>query len=402
MATNYQVQYLDSDNNLVETTMVSNSSIEVEKTVSEMGGDVLSVLEKKSSSFNIQLGDPVKLQEKTNFIQQLKTMLSSGVSLVKSLEIALKQINNDTFRNTIETVINDIKQGNSFSDALKKHPKIFDKISIAMVEAGEKGGILDKMLEELEKSMKKDVEIRDNIKKATSYPKIVGSIMVISMYVVITKVIPTFTGILTSSGTEIPALTRYLLALGDFLDAAGIYLLISLIGIFTLAKVIGKTESGKLFFDKIALKNPIYKKITIAAINLRFTKILGTLLSFGVPLKDALGVVKNVADNTIYINAIDKIIEDIESGKPITSSVKETNVFSDYLCSMVGVGEEVGALDKMFLSASEYYEIELTNSTDGLSALIEPIITVVMGIFIALFVGSVFLPMFKMYESVSM
>ena len=402
MATNYQVQYLDSDNNLVETTMVSNSSIEVEKTVSEMGGDVLSVLEKKSSSFNIQLGDPVKLQEKTNFIQQLKTMLSSGVSLVKSLEIALKQINNDTFRNTIETVIGDIKQGNSFSDALKKHPKIFDKISIAMVEAGEKGGILDKMLEELEKSMKKDVEIRDNIKKATSYPKIVGSIMVISMYVVITKVIPTFTGILTSSGTEIPALTRYLLALGDFLDASGIYLLISLIGIFTLAKFIGKTESGKLFFDKIALKNPIFKKITIAAINLRFTKILGTLLSFGVPLKDALGVVKNVADNTIYINAIDKIIEDIESGKPITSSVKETNVFSDYLCSMVGVGEEVGALDKMFLSASEYYEIELTNSTEGLSALIEPIITVVMGIFIALFVGSVFLPMFKMYESVSM
>ena len=402
MATNYQVQYLDSDNNLVETTMVSNSSIEVEKTVSEMGGDVLSVLEKKSSSFNIQLGDPVKLQEKTNFIQQLKTMLSSGVSLVKSLEIALKQINNDTFRNTIETVINDIKQGNSFSDALKKHPKIFDKISIAMVEAGEKGGILDKMLEELEKSMKKDVEIRDNIKKATSYPKIVGSIMVISMYVVITKVIPTFTGILTSSGTEIPALTRYLLALGDFLDASGIYLLISLIGIFTLAKFIGKTESGKLFFDKIALKNPIFKKITIAAINLRFTKILGTLLSFGVPLKDALGVVKNVADNTIYINAIDKIIEDIESGKPITSSIKETNVFSDYLCSMVGVGEEVGALDKMFLSASEYYEIELTNSTDGLSALIEPIITVVMGIFIALFVGSVFLPMFKMYESISM
>ena len=402
MATNYQVQYLDSDNNLVETTMVSNSSIEVEKTVSEMGGDVLSVLEKKSSSFNIQLGDPVKLQEKTNFIQQLKTMLSSGVSLVKSLEIALKQINNDTFRNTIETVINDIKQGNSFSDALKKHPKIFDKISIAMVEAGEKGGILDKMLEELEKSMKKDVEIRDNIKKATSYPKIVGSIMVISMYVVITKVIPTFTGILTSSGTEIPALTRYLLALGDFLNSSGIYLLISLIGIFTLAKFIGKTESGKLFFDKIALKNPFYKKITIAAINLRFTKILGTLLSFGVPLKDALGVVKNVADNTIYINAIDKIIEDIESGKPITSSVKETNVFSDYLCSMVGVGEEVGALDKMFLSASEYYEIELTNSTEGLSALIEPIITVVMGIFIALFVGSVFLPMFKMYESISM
>ena len=401
MATNYQVQYLDSDNNLVETTMVSNSSIEVEKTVSEMGGDVLSVLEKKSSSFNIQLGDPVKLQEKTNFIQQLKTTLSSGVSLVKSLEIALQQINNDIFRDTIETVINDIKQGSSFSDALKNHPKIFDKISIAMVEAGEKGGILDQMLGELEKSMKKDVEIKDNIKKATSYPKIVGSIMVISMYVVITKVIPTFTGILTSSGTEIPALTRSLLALGDFLDSSGIYLFISLNGIFTLAKFFGKTESGKLFFDKIALKNPIFKNITIAAINLRFTKILGTLLSFGVPLKDALGVVKNVADNTIYINAIDKIIEDIESGKPITSSVKETNVFSDYLCSMVGVGEEVGALDKMFLSASEYYEIELTNSTDGLSALIEPIITVVMGIFIALFVGSVFLPMFKMYESIS-
>lgn len=401
MPSDYLVQYLDSENNLTQKIISSNSASEIENDISRNGGEVLSVVQKKSLSINIQLGDPVKLQEKTNFIQQLKTTLSSGISLVKSLEIALQQINNDIFRDAIETVINDIKQGSSFSDALKNHPKIFDKISIAMVEAGEKGGILDQMLGELEKSMKKDVEIKDNIKKATSYPKIVGSIMVISMYVVITKVIPTFTGILTSSGTEIPALTRSLLALGDFLDSSGIYLFISLIGIFTLAKFFGKTENGKLFFDKIALKNPIFKNITIAAINLRFTKILGTLLSFGVPLKDALGVVKNVADNTIYINAIDKIIEDIESGKPITSSVKETNVFSDYLCSMVGVGEEVGALDKMFLSASEYYEIELTNSTDGLSALIEPIITVVMGIFIALFVGSVFLPMFKMYESIS-
>ena len=125
-------------------------------------------------------------------------------------------------------------------------------------------------------------------------------------------------------------------------------------------------------------------------------------MTYGVPLKDALVVAKNVAEKLVYKDAIDKIIQDIDSGKPITTSAKEAEVFSEYLCSMIGVGEQIGALDKMFLSASDYYEVELSNSTDGLSALIEPIITVIMGIFIAIFVGSVFVPMFKMYESVSM
>ena len=402
MPSQFFVQYLDSDNKLVEKTISSNSSAEVEKSITEYGGEVLSVVQKNKSSINIQLGAPVKLQEKTNFIQQLKTMPSSGVSLVQSLEIAANQINNEIFKTAIEDVISELKQGNSFSYALSKHPKIFDKVSIAMVEAGERGGILDQMLEELEHTLKKEVEIDENIKKATRYPKIVGSIMVLSMYVVITKVIPTFTGILTNSGTEIPALTKAILALSDILDSSGIYILLFLVSMFAITKYAQKTELGRLWLDKFALKNPIFKNITIASINLRFTKIMGTLLSFGVPLKDSLKVVKNVADNTIYLNGIDSIIADIDSGKPITASIKETGIFSDYLCSMVGVGEEIGALDKMFLSASEYYEIELNNSTEGLSALIEPIITVVMGIFIALFVGSVFLPMFKMYENVSM
>tara|TARA_Y100001954_G_C15706815_1_gene550851 strand:- start:482 stop:1162 length:681 start_codon:yes stop_codon:yes gene_type:complete len=226
--------------------------------------------------------------------------------------------------------------------------------------------------------------------------------MLLSMYVVIAKVIPTFTGILTSSGTEIPLLTRALLTLGDILNSYSLYMLIVAVSIFFGMRFWGKTDSGRLFLDTFALKNPLFKSITVSAINLRFTKILGTLLSFGVPLKDALEVVKNVANNQIYINAVDKIISDIDSGNPLTASIKDSGVFSDYLCSMVGVGEEIGALDKMFLSASDYYEIELNNSTEGLSALIEPIITLIMGIFIALFVGSVFLPMFKMYENVSM
>ena len=181
MASQFFVQYLDNDNKLIQKNISSNSASELEREISDKGGEVLSVVEKKNTSINIQLGDPVKLQEKTNFIQQLKTMLSSGVSLVQSLEIAVKQIENDIFKAAIEEVIADLQQGNSFSEALKKHPKIFDQVSVAMVSAGEKGGILDKMLEELEKALKKDVEISDNIKKATRYPKIVGSIMLISM-----------------------------------------------------------------------------------------------------------------------------------------------------------------------------------------------------------------------------
>ena len=402
MASQFYVQYLDSNNKLIQKSISSNSASELEREIMDKGGEVLSVVEKKNTNINIQIGDPVKLQEKTNFIQQLKTMLTSGVSLVQSLEIAVKQIDNDVFKTAIEQVISDLQQGNRFSDALEKHPKIFDQVSVAMVRAGEKGGILDKMLEELEKALKKDVEISDNIKKATRYPKIVGSIMLLSMYVVIAKVIPTFTSILTGSGTEIPLLTKVLLSLGDVLNDYSFYMLIGGVSIFFGIRFWGKTESGKLILDRFALRNPIFKSITVAAINLRFTKILGTLLSFGVPLKDALEVVKNVANNSVYISAVDKIMKDIDSGSPITDSLRETGVFSEYLCSMVGVGEEIGALDKMFLSASDYYEIELKNSTEGLSALIEPIITVVMGIFIALFVGSVFLPMFKMYENVSM
>ena len=207
---------------------------------------------------------------------------------------------------------------------------------------------------------------------------------------------------MTSSGTELPLITSALLYLGDTLDAFGLYILTFIASLFFASKYLNTTENGKRFFDRLALKNPIFKKINIAAINLRFTKICGTLLSFGVPLKDSLIVAKNVAENSVYKDAIETIINDIDSGKPITSSARETGVFSGYLCSMIGIGEEIGALDKMFISAAEYYEVELNNSTEGLSALIEPIITVVMGIFIAMFVGSVFVPMFKMYESVSM
>ena len=327
MPSEFQVQYLDSDNKLIKKVITSNSSAEIERSIQELGGDVLSVIEKKSSSFNILIGDPVKLQEKTNFIQQLKTMLASGVSLVQGLEIALQQINNQHFKTAIEAIILDIKQGSDFSVAMKKHPKIFDNISVAMVEAGERGGALDKMLEELEKTLKKDVEINDSIKKATRYPKIVGSIMLLSMYVVITKVIPTFTGILTSSGTEIPMLTQIILSLGDTLDAFGLYLLFIIALIFFVYKYTLRTVSGKAFFDQAALKNPIFKKITVSAINLRFTKICGTLLTYGVPLKEALVVAKNVAENTVYKDAIDKIIQDIDSGKPITTSAKEAEVF---------------------------------------------------------------------------
>ena len=157
MASQFFVQYLDSDNKLIQKNVSSNSAGELAREISDKGGELLAVVEKKNRSINIQLGDPVKLQEKTNFIQQLKTMLSSGVSLVQSLEIAVKQIENDVFKTAIEEVITDLQQGNSFSEALKKHPKIFDQVSVAMVSAGEKGGILDKMLEEREKALKKDV-----------------------------------------------------------------------------------------------------------------------------------------------------------------------------------------------------------------------------------------------------
>ncbi len=402
MAKKYKVQFLDSNGKLNNVTVNGNSELEVENTLNASGNDVLSVHEEKKSALNIQLGETVKLQDKTNFFQQLQTMLSSGVALVSSIEIISNQIKNTVFKEAIDEIISSLKQGNSFSESLKKHPKIFDNITISMVEAGEKGGILDAMLEELVKSLKQDVEIEDNVKKATRYPKIVGSIMVIAMYVVMTKVIPTFTGILVNSGTEIPALTQGILNFSDFLSSNTLAILVVGALIFGSTYFYKKTDNGRLFFDKLALKNPIYKNITVSSINLRITKILGTLLKFGVPLKESLMVVKNVANNSIYLHAIDKIANDIETGKSVSISMTESGVFSDYLCSMVGVGEEIGALDKMLLSASDYYEIELNNATDGLSASIEPIITVVMGLFIAMFVGSVFMPMFKMYENISM
>ncbi|MDP6532748.1 MAG: type II secretion system F family protein [Candidatus Marinimicrobia bacterium] len=402
MANKYKVQFLDSDGKLNRATITGNSESDVENTLISNGSDLLSIQMEKKSVLSIELGEQVKLQDKTNFFQQLQTMLSSGVALLNAIEIISKQIKNSVFKEAVEDVILSLQQGSSFSESLKKHPKIFDNITVAMVEAGEKGGILDAMLEELVKSLKQDVEIEDNVKKATRYPKIVGSIMVIAMYVVMTKVIPTFTGILVNSGTEIPALTQGILNFSDFLSSNSLSLLIVGALLFGFTYFYKKTDSGKTFFDKLSLKNPIYKKITIASINLRITKILGTLLKFGVPLKESLLVVRNVADNSIYLNAIDTIVKDIETGKSVTMSMNESGVFSDYLCSMVGVGEEIGALDKMLLSASDYYEIELNNATDGLSASIEPIITVVMGLFIAMFVGSVFMPMFKMYENISM
>ena len=336
-------------------------------------------------------GVPRKLL--TEFSTQLSILQNAGLPIVRSLKIMQGQQKHSTFKKILTEVAEDVENGQQLSEAMSKHARCFNKLYVNMVKAGEAGGVLDTILERLSVFLESEQALKRKVLGAMIYPIVVLSVTVLILTGIILFVIPTFKEMFGDMGIQLPGPTQMLITISDFL--IGFWFLIPAIpiGIYVGFKAWIATEKGRYQWDSIKLKLPVLGNITRKSTIARFTRTLGTLFASGVPVLEALAIVKNAIGNEVLTRAIDQVYESIREGDNFSDPLAASELFDDLVINMVDVGEETGELDKMLLKIADQYEQEVEIAVDGLTSAIEPLLIVFMGGSVGFIVVSLFMPL---------
>jgi len=361
------------------------------------------VLVKKKGDFQIKIklpwGGGVDVRDLVTFTRLFATMIDAGLPLVQCLDILASQQKNPTFNACLKDVKASVEQGSTFSDALAKHPKIFDELFVNLIHAGETGGILDNIMNRLSVYLEKRQKLMRQLRGALSYPTIVFFIAIGVMAVMLTFVIPAFENMFKEFGggkDNLPALTRMMVAISHgFLSYLPLVIIVA-VAIAVAFNYIYGTPPGKQFFHRALLKIPVMgivlQKISVA----RFTRTLGTLLQSGVPILDALEICAKTAGNVIIEAGIMLVRQRISEGKNMAEPLMEAKVFPDMVVQMIAVGEQTGALDQMLNKIADFYEEETDIAVAGLTSMLEPIMMVGIGGMVGVVLVSMYLPIFSL------
>jgi len=331
------------------------------------------------------------------FTRQLATMMKSGIPLVQSFEIVGESLENPSMRELVLQIRDDVAAGNNFADTIRKHPRYFDDLFCNLVDAGEQSGALETMLDRLATYKEKSEALKAKIKKAMNYPIAVVVVALVVTGILLIKVVPQFAETFSSFGAELPAFTQFVLNLSDIAIAHWWKVLIALgIGGFIFKEMKVRSQGFRNALDKLSLKLPIVGPIMNSSCYARFTRTLATTFAAGVPLVDALDSVAGATGNVVYSTATKKIKDDVTTGQQLNFAIKQTTLFPVMVTQMVGIGEESGALDSMLDKCAVYYEAEVDNAVDGLTALMEPMIMAVLGILVGGLMIAMYLPIFQL------
>lgn len=345
---------------------------------------------------NIDLFKPrVTGKDLVIFTRQLSTMIDAGLPLVQCLQILGKQQANPTFKKVIMNLQSDVETGNTLADAMRKHPKVFDNLYSNMIEAGEVGGILDTILSRLAAFKEKAMALQKKIKGAMTYPAICLGISIVILVVILVFVVPVFKEMFEGFGSALPTPTQIVVSMSEGLKEYFIYLVI-LTGLLVFAiKKIYSTEKGRLKMDAMFLRAPVVgdliRKVSVA----KFTRTLGTMLQSGVPILDSLHVTAKTAGNKVIERAVFRVADAVAEGRAIVEPLEETGVFPNMVVQMINVGESVGALDTMLEKIADFYDEEVDQAVENLTAMIEPFMMVFLGGMIGGLVVAMYLPIFK-------
>jgi len=335
------------------------------------------------------------------FVRQFATLINAGLPLVQSLEILRDQQENKTFKSILKEVKADVEGGATFSDAIKKHPKVFDHLFVHMVAAGEAGGILDIILNRLASYIEKLAKLKKKVRGALTYPAIVVTIAVCVIAVILIYVIPVFTGLFLDAGVKLPALTQFVINLSDFSKRYFYWVILGIILLVFLIRRIRKNPRGRLLLDRLVLRAPVFgmliRKVAVA----RFSRTLGTLLSSGVPILDALNIVANTAGNAVIEEAIRESRSAIAEGRPVAEPLEDTKVFPPMVTRMIAVGEATGALDSMLEKIADFYDDEVDATVEALTSLLEPLLMIFLGVTIGGILVAMYMPIFQLADVVS-
>ncbi len=334
------------------------------------------------------------------FTRQFATMIDAGLALVQCLEILEKQQENKKFKKVLKEVKTSIEKGETYSDALKQHPDVFEELYANMIEAGEAGGILDTIMGRLSAYMEKTMALKKKVKGAMVYPAVV---IVISFGVIaflMIFVIPTFVTMFDGMGMELPLPTAIVMQISDIFVNYFIYMILSIGGYAYAIKRYYKTESGQKNIDTLMLKlpvvGPLIQKVAVA----KFTRTMGTLLSSGVSVIEGLEITARTAGNKVVEAAILNSINSIKEGNPVAFPLKREKIFPPMVVQMIEVGEQVGRLDMMLEKIADFYDEEVDTAVEALTSLLEPAMMVFLGISIGFIVVAMYLPIFKMASGI--
>jgi len=372
------------------------------KQLREGGGTVAQLDEAGALSRNVSVGifeKKPKARDMAVFCRQFVSIVNAGVSVVTALEMLGDQTENRRLRAAVYGCKKSIEKGESLANAMREHTDVFSDLFITLVDAGEASGSLDVSFTRMADQFEKSAKLKSLVKKATTYPIILGVICVIVMFVLLLFVVPTFESMFDQMGTDLPGLTKGVIAVSRFMQARW-YLIVGVI----LALVFGirsfkKTPEGQRTFSTLGLKLPGIKKLTVKSACAAMARTLSTLLAAGIPLMDALEITASTQSNVFFREALSDAKDDVAMGSPLSEPLKRGGLFPPMVCHMERIGEETGNVEEMLTKLADYYEDEVQTVTQQLTTMLEPLMIVFMAVIVGTIVLSVVLAMAGMYSS---
>lgn len=334
----------------------------------------------------------VKPQDLIIFTRQLATLISAGLPFMTSFEALIEQTEDKRLKAVITQVRADVERGSAFADALAKHPKVFSKLYVSMIRAGETGGVLDEILARLATLAEHEAETRARIKAATRYPKIVIVAILVAFGILVTFVIPRFAALYANFKVSLPLPTRILIGINDLVHGYWYLILGGALLLFFGVRWYINTQSGRLQWDGVKIRLPVFGPIFLKTALSRFSRIFGTLTRSGLPILQTLEIVSETVGNVVIARAVDDIQESARQGRGIVQPMRVSRVFPPVVIQMVAIGEETGKMEEMLMKVSQYYDQEVEYSIRNLSATLEPLLLTLIGGVVLFMALAIFLP----------
>lgn len=395
----YHYKARDKEGTLFTGEIDSMSKEAVAAQLDSLGYFPVLIEEKRTSVFSAELSwdlwgwvQPVTLEDLIVFTRQLGTLLGAGLSFLTTFDALIQQTENKRFKKVIMLMRNDVEAGRSFSDALAKHPKIFNDLYVSMVKAGEVGGVLDEMLDRLASMAEHEAEVRARIKAATRYPKIVIVSLGVAFVILVTFVIPKFAAMYANFKAQLPLPTRILIFINNLVQNYWPWMIgvVALI-VFGILRYI-RTEKGKLQWDELKLKLPIFGEIFLKSALSRFARVFATLNRSGLPILQTLEIVARTVNNAVISRVIQSIRESARQGRGLSQPMRMSGIFPPVVIQMMAVGEETGRIDEMLMKVSQYYDRDVDYSIRNLSTTLEPLLLTLIGGVILFLALAILLP----------
>ncbi len=348
-------------------------------------------------------GRPINAKGLAVFTRQLATLVKAGMPILRSLEVLARQEKRPGFKTVIETIADAIRSGGNFSDGLAANDRVFDRLYVNMVRAGEAGGVLDTVLERLAVFMEKAQRIAGKVKSALIYPIIIICVAALIVSVLMVFVVPKFQAIFADQmkGRPLPALTQGLINVSNFFKDHFLVALLGAGALWVAFKLFGQARFGRRLIDRALIRMPVFGELFLKAAIARFTRTFGTLLASGVPILQALIITRDTSGNVHVANAINVVHDRVKEGDNVARPLESTHIFPGMVTSMIEVGEETGALPDMLTRIADTYDEEVDNAVAGLTSIIEPIMIVFMAVVVGTIVIALLLPMISIIQNLA-